>query len=115
MERRRGKGSTGAHGVDFQEALRRFLASRQDGANFHLVSLWRAWPRILGEELAALALPLGAQERVLLVGAEDNPSLSELSFQVPFILKQTNAFLRQDYFTGVKLELLQGRRPLGRP
>ena len=108
------RGSTGPEGVDFQEALRRFLKDRPDSASFYLVSLWRAWPEIMGAELAALARPLGGQARTLLVGAEDNPALHELSFQAHRILERANAFLREAYFTGIRLELMQGREALGR-
>ena len=108
------RSSTGPEGADFQEALRRFLLSRPDGAHFYLAGLWKAWPEIMGETLAGLALPLGVENRVLVIGAEDNAALYELSFQTPRILELANGFLKTPYFTRIRLEPLQGRQPLAR-
>jgi hypothetical protein len=99
-------------GVSLKEAIDRFLAARPDRAYFHLVELWKNWPAVMGEELSSLARPLGARERVLLIGAEDSLTMHDLSFRVQNLLERANSFLREPYFNQVRLELLQGRESM---
>ena len=84
-----------------------------------LANLWRQWADVLGEELAALAVPLGAKDDLLLLGAEDAMLLQELHFLAEDILERVNAFLEQDAFHHVRVSLssegknclLPGARP----
>lgn len=110
--RRWRKGGTGRHGASIQEALKRFLIKSRGQERFYLLHLWDNWPMVMGDELAETAFPLGARERTLVIGAEDNMLLHELSFQVNEILARANAFMHSPHFNQVRLELLQGRRPL---
>lgn len=110
--RRWRKGGTGKRGISVREALERFLIKTRSRERFHLLHLWDNWPMVMGDYLAGTALPLGAKERILIIGAEDNMLLHELSFQVNDILARANAFMNTPYFNQVRLELLQGRRPL---
>ena len=110
--RRWRKGGTGRRAAGIREALERFLVKTRSRERFHLLHLWDNWPMVMGDDLAEAALPLGAKERTLIIGAEDNMLLHELSFQVNEILERTNAFMHTPYFSQVRLELLQGRRPL---
>lgn len=110
--RRWRKGSTGLRGASVQEAIRLFFGKNRGRERFHLLQLWDNWPMVMGEELSETAQPLGARERTLIIGAEDNMLLHELSFQVNEILDRANAFMNAPHFSQVRLELLQGRRPL---
>lgn len=70
-----------------------------------LANLWRHWREVLGEELADLALPLGAKNDLLIIGAEDAMLLQELHFLGPDILERVNAFLQCDAFRDMKVML----------
>ena len=64
------------------ESLAGCLASLQhdwqrDG---HLASLWQAWPRLAGAQLAPHCRPLRLQGRVLTVGAAPGPWLQALQY-----------------------------------
>lgn len=89
-----------------------FLGRQPQRKSRNLVELWRHWAMVMGEELAPLAFPLGQKEDVLLVGAEDNLALQELSFFSAEILCRVNAFLEAPVFSSVQLSLLQGRATL---
>lgn len=82
-----------------------------------IAALWQNWSMILGEYLGGLAFPLGHKDETLIIGAEDNMAMQELSLQSPEILERVNAFMDEEVFSKVKLELLLGQRPLqsGRP
>ncbi len=80
-----------------------------------LFQLWRNWKMVMGPELAPLAVPLGHRDATLLVGAEDNLALQELSFQTPEILERVNAFMDTPFFRRVELHLLLGRTSLDIP
>lgn len=110
--RRWRKGTTGKRGSSIQEAVMRFFIRSRGKERFHLLQLWDNWPMVMGVELALLAMPLGAKDSTLIIGAEDNMLLHELSFQVPEILDRANAFMHSPYFRQVRLELLQGRKAL---
>lgn len=95
------------------ELLDAFWAKHPKGeASTSLLELWRHWDMVLGQPLASLALPLGHKEHSLIVGAEDNLALQELSFLSSEILERVNAFLNEPYFDTVQLELLMGRATL---
>jgi hypothetical protein len=98
--------------ISLQNALDNFFARHKDKADFHIVHLWENWDMVMGEYLAKVALPLGAKEKTLFVGAEDNMLMHELSFYTPEILGRANAFMQAEYFDKVHLSPLQGRVPL---
>lgn len=98
--------------VSSSELVDSFLASRPRGPASGLIELWRHWGMVMGPQLSALAFPLGAKGNTLLVGAEDNFVLQELSFAGPEILERANAFMETEYFVKVELGLLQGRPTL---
>ncbi len=99
------------------EAVREVVA-RINGAEHKFVvsKLWQLWNVVMGDEIAAISSPLGERAMgktgVLLVGAEDNMLLQELSFLAPEILARANSFMEREYFVKVQLELLQSRAPL---
>ena len=77
-----------------------------------LVRLWQHWDMVLGPELAALALPLGHRDGLLLLGAEDSMTLQEVSLLAPEILERVNAFMDSPFFRAASCSLLQHKRPL---
>ncbi len=80
--------------------------------NQQISQLWRNWSMVMGEDLAQLALPLGSRGPILLVGAEDNMAMSELTYAIAEILERVNAFMDSDYFTKVELHLVMGKNTL---
>ena len=86
-----------------------------------LVSLWKNWDHIMGEEVAALGRPLGHKEhagchtryRALNIGADNSMALQELFLRGPEILARANAALGSEFFAEVKVSLLQGQAGLG--
>lgn len=94
------------------ELVENFLSAHPKGAASNLVELWRHWEMVMGSQLASLAFPLGARGEILLVGAEDNFVLQELSFMAPEILERANAFMESEAFSKVEFSLLQGRATL---
>ena len=122
--RRRRKASTSA-GESLGDALLALLkAMGGSPERAGLQRLWDNWEGALGEELAAMAQPLGhhAGRRgkgadpaqgagaVLLVGAGDAMLLQELRFRGEEILARVNAFLGHAYFSSVQVSLPLGRR-----
>ncbi len=98
------------------EALRDFFAARPGAeTRMALVKLWQHWDMVMGEEITPLARPLGERAGTLLVGAEDNMELQELTFYGPEMLERANSFMGWPHFAGLRLELLQGRIPLYPP
>jgi hypothetical protein len=95
------------------EAMDAFLARLGGKERRHLCALWDNWDVALGP-LASLALPLGQEDGVLFLGAEDSMALQELSLQGPEILERVNAFMDSPFFVKVRVVLVQGRRPLNR-
>ena len=93
-----------------------------------LQKLWDNWEAAMGDELAALAQPLGhhaARVRenekelavespgaVLLLGVEDAMLLQELRFRSEEILAKANSFLGHAYFDEVRFSLPLGRRKM---
>lgn len=77
-----------------------------------LITLWKRWAEIMGDETAALGAPLGHKERTLIIGAEDAMALQELSMMGPDIAERANEFLEEDLFDGVSAVLMQGRADL---
>ncbi|MGJ3521883.1 DUF721 domain-containing protein [Nitratidesulfovibrio sp. D1] len=98
------------------EALRGFLERRGAPERMRLVRLWENWDMVMGVDIAVLAYPLGHRKRILLVGAEDNMAMQDLTFLTPEILERVNAFMDDvsdgPYFERVEVHLLQRRTPL---
>lgn len=70
-----------------------------------LSQLWVNWRQALGEELAAMATPLGSRGRILLIRAEDAMQMQELHFLCEDLLARVNGFLGSEYFASVRLTL----------
>jgi len=94
------------------DALVRRMGKNGIDDNQMLRQLWMNWDMVMGDELAALAFPLGHRKDILLVGGEDNLVLQELSFQAEEILERANAFMGTPTFMKVELHLSLGRTPL---
>ncbi len=81
-------------------------------ARERLRQLWLNWEMVMGPELAPLAQPLGRHGEVLHIGVEDAMLVQELHYMSGEILERVNAFMEGPVFSGVKVELLMGRRGL---
>ena len=101
--------------IRLAEGLNDFISAFDKKGSAELTELWRHWDMVMGEELAALARPLGHNNDILVVGADDHLAQQELSFQTEEILERVNAFLDKPRFTGVRLTLIQGRTILDNP
>jgi hypothetical protein len=97
------------------EALASLFARLGGGEVSKLVSLWKNWTAVLGDDLACLGRPLGHKDRTLHIGADDSMALQELSMRAPDILERVNAYLRSEHFADVKVLLMQGGRDLEAP
>ena len=96
-----------------RSALREYLGSTfQGGKRFRQLRLWKEWGGVVGEDVAALARPLGTRNKTLLLGVEDGAALLETRFYAPQILDDVNAYLGEVCFDKVQCELLMGRTPL---
>ncbi len=98
--------------VSIRASLERFMRNIGQAEKVHLVRLWQHWPMVMGDEIAALAWPLGCKNSVLLVGGEDAMSMQELSFMQWDILERANAFMGRDFFTAVRVQLALDKKPL---
>ncbi|MBQ4132116.1 MAG: DUF721 domain-containing protein [Desulfovibrionaceae bacterium] len=96
------------------ELVESFLTACPKARPGELVELWRHWEMVMGPELSSFARPLGLRGSTLLIGAEDNVALQELSFLREDLLERVNAFLEQVQFDSIHLSLLQGREGLDR-
>ncbi len=83
-----------------------------DGTRRRLSGLWQNWAAIVGDDIAALAKPLGHHKTTLLVGVEDHMLMQELSFYSPALLEQANAFLDMNFFDKVHIDLIGSHVPL---
>ena len=97
------------------EAVSSFLDQYGGKERRHLTALWRDWPTVMGDGIAALAFPLGHKDHTLLIGADDSMAMQELSLQSVEILERANAFMDSDFFNQVKVVLMQGQQDLARP
>ena len=98
------------------DALGDMLSGMDDKGRLGLVRLWRAWPEVLGEEIARMAHPLTVRGSTLVLASEDPVVVQELSYFAPQILDRVNGFLvrnqGQEVFDKVRFEMLDGRIPL---
>ncbi len=95
-----------------QEALDAFLEKRNGKTRLHLNALWENWDIVLGPDLSELGKPLACKDNILVIGAEDNMAMQDLSMSSQDILDLANAFMDSQYFRRVRVVLLQGKRPL---
>ncbi len=99
------------------QALEGWLAAHGGRERLVLARLWKEWDSIMGEDVAPLARPLGHRHQTLLLGAEDNLAMQELTFHAPEVLRRANAFMatagQPDFFTRVEAHLPLGRETLG--
>ena len=125
MSRLAGREKRVCSGAEIWRLLLERLGGQEQGK---LVSLWKNWDQIMGEEVTALGRPLGhkkhagcsagdgakdwAKDRTLNIGADDSMALQELSLRSPEILERANAALGSEFFTEVKVSLLQGKSGL---
>ncbi|MCL1939156.1 MAG: DUF721 domain-containing protein [Desulfovibrionaceae bacterium] len=94
------------------EGLRLLLHRLGGQEQGRLVSLWKNWDRIMGEDVAALGRPLGHKDQTLNIGADNSMALQELSLRAPEILERANATMGSEFFTEVNVLLLQGKTGL---
>ena len=109
------KGNRLSEVISARDGLARVLEKLGGGEKIRLIRLWQNWEMVMGTDLAPLALPLGHRDVTLLVGAEDNLAMQELTFQTPEILERVNAFMDAPFFQRVEVHLLLGRAPLDIP
>ena len=96
---------------DIGEALSIFFEQNSSEEQRALNGLWQNWGKILGD-LADLGVPLGHKDTTLIIGADDNMAMQELSMQSLDILERVNDFLKKDFFSKVTVVLMQGRKDL---
>lgn len=74
--------------------------------------LWENWGEAMGEELAGMALPVGACGKTLLIAAENAMQMQELHFRGDELKDRANIFLECEYFSKTRVTLLKkGRKP----
>ncbi len=98
--------------VTLRTTLERFMNRLGQGEKIQLVRLWQHWPMVMGDEIAALAWPLGSKNTVLVVGGEDAMVMQEISFMQWDILERANAFMGREYFSAVRVQLALDKKPL---
>ncbi len=85
------------------QVIRALLRDRKSRGQDRLSRLWQHWAMVMGEDLAAIAVPLGHKRDILLVGAEDAMAMQDLLFLTPEILERANAFMEGPFFRKVDL------------
>lgn len=98
--------------VSAAEALEYFIKARNGQAQAALFALWDHWEMVLGPDLSALVFPLGHKEGELHLGADDNAAAQEAHLCAYEILERVNAFMDSEFFSRVRVTLMQGRRSL---
>lgn len=72
-----------------------------------LAALWENWNKVLGEDLAAMAIPLGSKGQTLVLRCDNAIQMQELHFLADDILERVNDFLQTIYFDKVHLTLAE--------
>ncbi len=93
-------------------ALERFLRRVGKPEYILLNNLWQHWQMVMGPDIGSLASPLGSKHGILLLGGEDAMTLQDISYMQHEILERANAFMGQEYFTGIKVHLTLDKSPL---
>lgn len=96
------------------EALSAFLEKRGGKERTRLTLLWDHWEMVMGEELSSLAIPLGHRKDVLVIAAEDSMAAQDIAMQADEVLLRVNAFMNENYFSRIQVELVMGRNDLSR-
>ncbi len=86
-----------------------------EGEHYLFTKICENWRRIVGDELADLASPLGRKKSTLILGAQDSIVIQELTFQQEELLQRANEFCGVVLFDNLRVELLKGRTPLDIP
>ncbi len=94
------------------EALDSILGTPEAALELAIARLWRHWPQILGEDIAAMIRPLGHRQTTMLLGATNSMVMQEFSYFAQNILDKANEFLGNAYFQKVQIELMAGRPAL---
>ena len=94
------------------EALGSILGTPEAALELAIARLWRHWPEILGQDVAAMIRPLGHRQTTMLLGATNSMVMQEFSYFAQTILDKANAFLGTVYFQKVQIELMAGRPAL---
>lgn len=67
-----------------------------------LSGVWTNWEKVVGAELARIAVPAGSHRRTLLLAAEDAMQIQELQFLSCDILERVNHYIGSAYFTALR-------------
>lgn len=97
------------------ELLAVFLGRPEARRACRVVDLYRAWPEVVGEELAGHVRPLGHREGTLRLGVDDPVVMQEMTFAVPELLARVHAWLGQNAFDKVQFDLIGERVSLDAP
>ena len=97
------------------DALADFMQKIGGAERAFLNRLWEHWEMVMGRDLASLAVPLGHKKDVLILAAEDSMAAQDIAMQAGDILEWVNAFMGQQYFSRIQVELVMGRNDLSRP
>ncbi len=92
--------------------IRALMRERRGRGQDRLNRLWQHWGMVMGEDLAAIAVPLGHKRDILLVGGEDAMAMQDLLFLTPEILERVNAFMEEPFFRKVELSPVSRKTPL---
>jgi len=98
--------------LQIQEILHDFWSGPDRALQRRLAEIWSSWPRIVGQDIADLAKPLGRNKSTLLLGVEDPMVMQEMHFHAPTIMRDVNAALGEKVFDKVRLDLLGARSSL---
>jgi len=89
----------------------RHIAPREDA----LTPLWQNWNIVL-DDLSERVFPMGAKQKTLLLGVEDNMEMQEMRMEYNSILDRVNSFMlytgEKKYFDKLEFSLLRGRTPM---
>lgn len=97
------------------DALGSFMGRRGGFEHLRLTRLWEHWEMVMGQDLAALARPLGHKKDVLLIAAEDSMAAQDIAMQATEVLERANAFMNEPYFSRIQVELAMNRKDLSAP
>lgn len=85
------------------ECARRLLAALGANAGLaHLADLWRAWPEVVGEELAGLAAPGGHRGDCLILSCPDACAMQEAQARSGEYVAAANRFLQRAHFAAAR-------------
>lgn len=79
----------------------------------NVADLWQNWSAVMGA-FAEMGAPGGHRDNVLILEVEDAMQLQELHMRSEEVLEKANAYLQNESFTQLRLEL-KGRRARKKP